>query len=138
MFKGQVTQTWQESTNLVKDMIKELNFDEHGRHVSQLVRHDIEEHFGTQHVVLGATFTAFGFECCEMELEYGQPVAVHHRMSCCRRVRLNVISVQLASHHPKSVQGGYQYDSGSSTSNSSSPAIRLFLLSCARSSSSFT
>lgn len=49
----------EKGTDLIKEMVEKLNIDEHGRRVSQLVRHDIEEDFGTQYVILRATFTAF-------------------------------------------------------------------------------
>lgn len=48
-----------QGTDLIEEMVEELNVDEHRRRVSQLVRHDIEEDFGTQHVILRATFAPF-------------------------------------------------------------------------------
>lgn len=46
-------------TDLIEEMVEKLDVDEHGRRVSKLVRNDIEEDFGTQHVIFRATFATF-------------------------------------------------------------------------------
>lgn len=43
---------------LIKELVKQLDVQEHGRGVSKLVGHHVEEHLGTEDVVLGAALTS--------------------------------------------------------------------------------
>ena len=63
-FSGELA-TWEESTYsatkdvmgayLVEELIQQLNVDEHGRRVRQLIRHDVEEDLWAEGVTLGAS-----------------------------------------------------------------------------------
>ena len=68
-------------TNLVEELVKELNIDEHGAHSSKLISHHIKENLRAKHIVLRTCLALFGFQSDQLQLEDHKSVSVQQGMS---------------------------------------------------------
>ena len=68
-------------TNLVEELVKELNIDEHGAHIGKFIGRHIEENLRAKHIVLRTCLAFFGFQSAQSQLEYGKSVGVQQGVS---------------------------------------------------------
>ena len=68
-------------TNLVEELVKELNIDEHGAHSGKLIGRHIKENLRAKHIVLRTCLALFGFQSGQSQLEYRESVGVQQGVS---------------------------------------------------------